>query len=67
MTCPHCTTPDPRRLCCAAHKVERATRDDDRLIHQVADQYGHDIHDLRNGVAEIRRERRRAAGGEVAR
>ena len=67
MTCHQCDTPDPRRLCCAAHKVERASRDDDRLIHQVADQYGHDIDDLRNGVAEIRRERRKAMVGEVGR
>lgn len=62
MTCPNCTTHDPRRLCCASHKVERATRDDDRLIHQVARQYGHNVDDLRNGVAEIRRERRKAQG-----
>ena len=62
MTCPHCTTHDPRRLCCAAHKVARATRDDDRLIHQVARQYGHNVDDLRKAVAKIRSDRQSAKG-----
>ena len=67
MTCPHCTTSsgeyDKRKLCCAARFVEQATRDDAaRLLAQTADRYGHDIDDLRNGIAHIRRERRKPSG-----
>lgn len=72
MTCPHCTTSsgefDKRKLCCAVRFIEKATRDDaDRLITQTAQKFGHSTDDLKAGIASIRRERRKAQGGEVAR
>ena len=72
MTCRQCDTTsgefDKRKLCCAVRFIEQATRDDAaRLIAQTAQKYGHSIEDIKAGVAQLRRERRKAQGGEVAR
>lgn len=72
MTCHQCDTSsgefDKRKLCCAVRFVEQATRDDAaRLIAQTAKQFGHNPDDIKAGIASIRREKRKAMGGEVGR
>lgn len=54
---------DLNKLCCAARFADKSTRDDAaRLVAHLSVKYGHDIDDLRSGIAHIRRERRKPSG-----
>lgn len=64
MACRDCEqntgTFDHKKLCCAVRWIEKTTREDmQKMLAQMSSKWGHSETDLRAGIAELRRSRRK--------